>query len=213
MVSFPSFLPLTHLAQADPEFVAVEVGVLPSLALSGRLATATLAAPTGGQGRRGVLLVAEVLVLEHVLRVLPLEVYGHRGVEGSGGEDGWEWGDGFRFNQLIKSSGGPMMYTMYVLMYMNVYNKHMYITPICEYVHWLCRFLFQPYSIPKCFIFLFPELSMHLINALCTGNPQSSVNIYLHIYLLSETLIVNWYIKCLLQPSLEFNIMHFKGFG
>lgn len=74
--------PLTHLAQADPEFVAVEVGVLPSLALGVRLATALapLAAPTGKQGRRGVLLVGEVLVLEHVLRVLSLEVSGHRGV-------------------------------------------------------------------------------------------------------------------------------------
>jgi hypothetical protein len=59
------------------------------------------------------------------------------------------------------------------------------------------------------FIFLFPELCMHLINALCTGNPQISVN----IYLFSETLIVNWYFKVLLQPSLEFNIMYFKGFG
>lgn len=59
-----------HL-EVDPEFIAVEVGLLPSLSLRPRV--------PWGQDRRGVLLVAQVLVLQHVICVLTLHVPSHLG--------------------------------------------------------------------------------------------------------------------------------------
>ena len=62
-----------HFAQADPEFVAIEVGVLPALSIGGRRATIR---PTS---RGSVLLVTQVLVLQNVIGVLSLKVTGNRG--------------------------------------------------------------------------------------------------------------------------------------
>ena len=63
-----------HLGQADAESVAVEIGVLPSVAQLAGLSRD----PAGRRRGRGVLLLAQVLVLKDVVSVLPLGVSGTR---------------------------------------------------------------------------------------------------------------------------------------
>lgn len=75
---------LEDLVQADPQAVAVEVRVLASLAgLGGGQGPGLAGWPAGRRRRwrrRGVLLVAQVLILQHVVRVLALQV-------------AWDWRD------------------------------------------------------------------------------------------------------------------------
>lgn len=72
-----------HLGQADAEPVAVEVGVLPGLAQLSWVGGCGLSRDSAGRWRGGVLLVAQVLVLEDIIGVLSLRVSGTRSNDGS----------------------------------------------------------------------------------------------------------------------------------
>ena len=74
---------LPNLAQADPESVAVEVGVLPGLSWLSSMRHARLPRGSTGWGRGGVLLIAEMFVLQNVIGVLPLQISRNRRHDGS----------------------------------------------------------------------------------------------------------------------------------
>lgn len=63
-----------NLVQADPESVAIEVRVLPSLSRFSGVLDARLPWRSTGWRRRGVFLIAEMFVLQNVIGVLPLKI-------------------------------------------------------------------------------------------------------------------------------------------
>lgn len=74
------------LADADPEFVAVEISVIPCLSL--RWWMGGFAGPAGYLGGWGVLLITQVLVLQDIVRVLARQLPRNRSYIDHSGKSG-----------------------------------------------------------------------------------------------------------------------------